>query len=74
MKIDPGDTLIRTRPPTSRYRPATFVFADDTVTPVFADDTVTPLPLAIVGAGLLVAAAIIHLHQGGLLGWERRFG
>jgi hypothetical protein len=62
VQIDPGDTLIRTRPALIRNRRATFVFANDTV---------TPLPLAIVGAGLLVAVAIIHLQdQGGLLGGE----
>jgi hypothetical protein len=34
-----------------------------------ADDTVTPVPLLILGAGLLIAIAIIHLQdQGGLLG------
>jgi hypothetical protein len=36
-----------------------------------ADDTVTPVPLLVVGAGLLLAIAIIHLQdQGGLLGGE----
>jgi hypothetical protein len=36
-----------------------------------ADDTVTPLPLLVLGAGLLIAIAIIHLQdQGGLLGGE----
>ena len=36
-----------------------------------ADDTVTPVPLLILGAGLLIAIAIIHLQdQGGLLGGE----
>jgi hypothetical protein len=36
---------------------------------LFVDDTVTPVPLLVVGAGLLIAIAIIHLQdQGGLLG------
>jgi len=55
VQISPGDTLIKDRP----------------VTFTFANDTVTPLPLLIVGAGLLVAVAIIHLQdQGGLLGGQ----
>jgi MFS family permease len=33
------------------------------------EDTITPVPLLVVGAGLLIAIAIIHLQdQGGLLG------
>jgi hypothetical protein len=36
---------------------------------LFADDTQTPLPLLVLGAGLSLAIAIIHLQdQGGLLG------
>jgi hypothetical protein len=38
---------------------------------ILVDDTVTPVPLLVVGAGLLIAIAIIHLQdQGGLLGGE----
>lgn len=38
---------------------------------VLADDTVTPVPMLVVGAGLLIAIAIIHLQdQGGLPGGE----
>jgi hypothetical protein len=36
---------------------------------LLTDDTVTPVPLLVLGAGLLIAIAIIHLQdQGGLLG------
>jgi hypothetical protein len=39
------------------------------VTLLLSDDTQTPLPLLIVGAGLALAIAVIHLQdQGGLLG------
>jgi len=42
-------------------------FADQ----LFVDDTVTPVPLLVLGAGLLIAIAIIHLQdQGGLPGGE----